>query len=63
MRPWLEQLPRVIGVGPQWPTTSVRQKTAVVSQERGSRSSKRLIYQPRNLEQHALTDWQPMQLP
>jgi len=22
-----------------------------------------LIHQPRNLEQHALTDWQPMQLP
>jgi len=63
MRPWHEQLLNVIRVRQQWPTTSVRQETAVVSQVRRSRSSKRLIYQRRNLEQHALTDWQPMQLP
>jgi len=63
MRPWHEQLPHVIRVRAQWLTTSVRQETSVVRQVRGSRSSKQLIYQPSNLEQHALTDWQPMQLP
>jgi len=47
MRSWHEQLPRVIGIGPQWATTNVRQKTEVVGQVRGSRSNKRLMYQPR----------------
>jgi len=60
MRPWHEQLPHVIQVRAQWLTTSVRQETAVVSQVRRSRSSKRLIYQPRNLEQLSLTDWHPV---
>jgi len=29
----------------------------------GSRSNKRLMYEPRDLEHNALTDWQPVQLP
>ena len=58
-----EQLPRVIGVGPQWATTNVRQKATVVCEVRGSRSNKRLMYEPRDLELNALTDWQPVQLP
>jgi len=31
-----EQLPHVIGVGPQWATTNVRQKATVVCEVRGS---------------------------
>ena len=59
-----EQLPHIIGVGPQWATTNVRQKATVVFCEvRGSRSNKRLMYEPRDLEYNALTDWQPVQLP
>jgi len=58
-----EQLPHVIGVGPQWVTTNVRQKATVVCEVRGSRSNKRLMYEPRDLEHNALTDWQPVQLP
>jgi len=58
-----EQLPRVIGVGPQWATTNVRQKATVVCEIRDSRSNKRLMYEPRDLEHDALTDWQPVQLP
>jgi len=58
-----EQLPRVIGDGPQWATTNVRQKATVVCEIRDSRSNKRLMYEPRDLEHNALTDWQPVQLP
>ena len=45
-----EQLPHVIGVGAQWATTNVRQKATVVCEVRGSRSNKRLMYEPRDLE-------------
>ena len=41
-----EQLPHVTGVGPQWATTNVRQKATVVCEVRGSRSNKRLMYEP-----------------
>ena len=58
-----EQLPHVIGIGPQWATTNVRQKATVVCEVRGSRSNERLMYEPRDLEHNALTDWQPVQLP
>jgi len=58
-----KQLPHVIGVGPQWATTHVRQKATVVCEVRGSQSTKRLMYEPRDLEHNALTDWQPVQLP
>ena len=58
-----EQLPHVIGVGQQWATTNVRQKATVVCEVRGSRSNERLMYEPRDLEHNALTDWQPVQLP
>ena len=58
-----EQLPRVIGIRPQWATTNVRQKATVVSKVRGSRSAKRLMYEPRDLEHDSLTVWQPVQLP
>jgi len=62
-----EQLPHVIGVGPQWATTNVRQMATVVCEVRGSRSNKRLMYEPRvrsrDLEHNALTDWQPVYLP
>ena len=58
-----KQLPRVIGVGPQWATTNVRQKATVVCEVRGSRSNKRLMHEHRDLEHNALTDWQPVQLP
>jgi len=44
-----EQLPHVIGVGPQWATTNVRQKTTVVCEVRGSCSNKRLMYEPRDV--------------
>ena len=40
-----EQLPNVIGVGPQWATANVRQKATVVREVRGSRSNKRLVYE------------------
>jgi len=46
---WHKQLPHVIGVGPQWATTNVRQKATVVCEVRGSRSNKRLMYEPRDL--------------
>ena len=49
-----EQLPRVIGVGAQWATTNVRQKTTVVCEVRGSRSNERLMYEPRDLEHNEL---------
>ena len=42
---WHEQLPNVIGVGPQWATANVRQKATVVCEVRGSRSNKRLMYE------------------
>ena len=42
-----EQLPHVIGIRPQWATTNVRQKATVVCEVRGSRSNKRLMYEPR----------------
>jgi len=58
-----EQLPRVIEVGWQWATTNVRQKATVVCEVRGSRSNKRLMYEPRDLEHNALTNWQSVQLP
>jgi len=58
-----EQLPRVIGVRAQWATTNVRQKATVVCEVRGSQTDKRLMYEPRDLEHNALTDWQPVQLP
>ena len=45
-----QQLPHVIGVGAQWATTNVRQKATVVCEVRGSRSNKRLMYEPRDLE-------------
>ena len=54
-----EQLTHVIGVGPQWATTNVLQKATVVCEVRGSRSKKRLMYEPRDLEHNA----QPVQLP
>ena len=57
-----EQLLRVIGVGAQWATTNVRQKATVVCEVRGSRGNKRLMYEPRDLEHDALTNWQPVQL-
>jgi len=58
-----EQLPHVIGIGPQWATTNVRHKATVVCEVRGSRSNERLTYELRDLEHNALTDWQPVQLP
>jgi len=54
---WHKQLPHVIGVGPQWATTYVRQKATVVCEVRGSRSNKRLTYEPRDLEHNPLTYW------
>jgi len=59
---WNKQLPNVIGIGPQWATTNVRQKAIVVCEVRGSQSTKRLLYESRDLEHNALTDWQPVQL-
>ena len=38
---WHKQLPHVIGIGPQWATTNVRQKATVVCEVRGSQSTKR----------------------
>ena len=38
-------------------------KATVVYEVRGSQSTKRLMYEPRDLEHDALTDWQPVQLP
>ena len=35
---WNKQFPNVIGVGPQWATTNVRQKATVVCEVRGSQS-------------------------
>ena len=32
---WNKQLPNVIGIGPQWATTNVRQKATVVCEVRG----------------------------
>ena len=55
--------PHVIGIGPQWATANVRQKATVICEVRGSQSDKRLMYEPRDLEHDALTDWQPVQLP
>jgi len=63
MRSWHTQLPHVIGFGPQWATTNVRQKATAVSEVRGSQYDKRLVYEPRDLEHNALTDWQPVQPP
>ena len=40
---WHKQLPHVIGIGPQWATANVRQKTTVVCEVRGSQSDKRLM--------------------
>ena len=59
---WNKQLPNVIGIGPQWATTNVRQKATVVCEVRGSQSTKRLMYEPRGLEHNALADWQPVQM-
>jgi len=53
-----EQLAHVIGIGPQWATTNVRQKATVVCEVRGSRSNERLMHEPRDLEHNALTHWQ-----
>ena len=39
---WHKQLPHVIGIGPQWATTNVRQKATVVCEVCGSQSTKRL---------------------
>ena len=47
----------------QWATANVRQKVTVICEVRGSQSTKRLMYEPHDLEQNALTDWQPVQLP
>ena len=58
-----KQLRHVIGVGAQSATTNVRQKATVVCEARGSQSTKRLMYESRDLEHNALTDWQPVQLP
>ena len=58
-----KQLRHVIGVGAQCATTNVRQKATVVCEVRGSQSTKRLMYESRDLEHNALTDWQPVQLP
>jgi len=58
-----KQLPYVIGIGPQWATTNVRQKATVVGEVRGSCSNKRLMHEPRDLEHDSLTDWQSVQLP
>jgi len=53
-----KQLPHVIGIGPRWAMTNVRQKATVVCEVCRSDSNE----QPRDLEQNALTDWQPQQL-
>jgi len=45
-----EQLPRIIGIKPQLAMTNVRQKETIVSKVRGSRSTERLMYEPRDLE-------------
>ena len=50
---WHKQLPNVIGIGPQWATTNVRQKATVVCEVRGSQSTKRLMYEPTILTQRA----------
>ena len=47
---WNKQFPNVIGIGPQWATANVRQKATVVCEVRGSQSTKRLMYEPRDLE-------------
>ena len=57
---WHKRLPHVIGIGPQWATANTRQKATVVCEVRGSQSNKRLMYEPRDLEHDALTDWQPV---
>jgi len=54
MSSWHKQLPHVTGIGPQWATTNVRQKATVVCEVRGSRSNKRLMYKPHDLEHNAL---------
>jgi len=54
MSSWHKQLPHVTGIGPQWVTTNVRQKATVVCEVRGSRSNKRLMYEPHDLEHNAL---------
>ena len=54
MSSWHKQLPHVTRIGPQWVTTNVRQKATVVCEVRGSRSNKRLIYEPHDLEHNAL---------
>ena len=59
---WHKQLLHVIGIGPQWATTNVRQKATVVCEVRGSQSDKRLMHKPRDLEHNALTDWQPVNI-
>jgi len=41
-----EQLPRVIGTGPQWATTNVRQKATVVCDIRGSGRGNAGRFQP-----------------
>jgi len=33
---WHKQFPHVIGIGPQWATTNVRQKATVICEVRGS---------------------------
>jgi len=42
-------------------TTNVQHKATYICEVRGSRSE-RLMYEPRDLEHNALTDWQPVQL-
>jgi len=58
-----KQLRHVIGVGAQCAKANVRQKATVVCEVRGSQSTKRLMYESRDLEHNALTDWQLVQLP
>jgi len=62
---WHKQLPHVIGIGPQWATTNVRQKATVVCVVRGSQSTKPAVFKlgSADLEHNTLTDWQSVQLP
>jgi len=54
MSSWHKQLPHVTGIGQQCVTTNVRQKATVICEVRGSRSNKRLMYEPHDLEHNAL---------
>ena len=46
-----------------WTAVGDDQRPTVVCEVRGSQTDKRLMYEPRDLEHNALTDWQPVQLP